>query len=258
MAPVRTKDNVKEGEPSTSKRKGKQGPGKKLHHHQPKATAIPGKQKIKGALRQARRLLAKDKLAADKRVETERRIKALEAELEQAEHAEKERAMAVRYHKVKFFERKKVTRKLTQIKKRMQSAEGSEKEELAAQLLEERVNLNYILHYPKAKKYISLFPPEVRNGEAPAKVSEAESDKTNKDREEVRSWVRESMMKKDLPSEPELQIDAPHTFKTQFPSQAKSKSASSSKAQKKETANDIADDDFFDNDSDEESEEDED
>jgi rRNA-processing protein Efg1 len=119
MAPVRTKDNAKEGEASTSKRKGKQGPTKKQHHHQPKATAIPGKQKIKGALRQARRLLAKvswsqltaarcsrpkqDKLAADKRVETERRIKALEAELEQAEQAEKERAMAVRYHKVKFF-----------------------------------------------------------------------------------------------------------------------------------------------------------
>ena len=36
-------------------------------------------------------------------METERRLKALEAELHQAEIANKERALAVRYHKVKFF-----------------------------------------------------------------------------------------------------------------------------------------------------------
>jgi hypothetical protein len=36
-------------------------------------------------------------------VETERRLKALEAELQQAEQAKKERAFALRYHKIKFF-----------------------------------------------------------------------------------------------------------------------------------------------------------
>ena len=193
MAPVRTKEGNNEGEGSTSKGKGKQvHKKKKQHHHQPKATAIPGKQKIKAALRQAKRLLAKvgflsfsscmiskgflqDKLAADKRVETERRIKALEADLEHAEQAEKERTMAVRYHKVKFFgtspvsdmgrayahnllmlERKKVTRKISQIKKQMESAEGSGKDQLTAQLLEERVNLNYILVRTLAFSLVSI------------------------------------------------------------------------------------------------------
>jgi hypothetical protein len=68
------------------------------------------------------------------------------------------------------------------------------------------------------------------------------------------------MMRKDLPSEPELQLDTPQTSRSQFPSQTKSKSASSAKTKEKPAANDIADDDFFDNDSDmgEESEEDED
>jgi hypothetical protein len=37
------------------------------------------------------------------RVETERRLKALEADLAKAERAKKERTMAQRYHKVKFF-----------------------------------------------------------------------------------------------------------------------------------------------------------
>lgn len=45
----------------------------------------------------------KDKLAADVRVETERRLKALEADLALAESAKKEREMTLRYRQVKFF-----------------------------------------------------------------------------------------------------------------------------------------------------------
>ena len=37
------------------------------------------------------------------KVETERRLKSLQKDLEKAETANKERALAVRYHKVKFF-----------------------------------------------------------------------------------------------------------------------------------------------------------
>lgn len=44
-----------------------------------------------------------DKLAADVRVETERRLKSLEADLETSERRRKERSLAMRYHKVKFF-----------------------------------------------------------------------------------------------------------------------------------------------------------
>lgn len=44
-----------------------------------------------------------DNLAADVRVETERRLKALEADLERAEVNRQERTLATRYHMVKFF-----------------------------------------------------------------------------------------------------------------------------------------------------------
>jgi len=44
-----------------------------------------------------------DDLAADVRVETERRLKSLQKDLEKAETVNKERELAVRYHKVKFF-----------------------------------------------------------------------------------------------------------------------------------------------------------
>ncbi|KAL5638330.1 hypothetical protein ACGC1H_005120 [Rhizoctonia solani] len=59
----------------------------------------PGIQKIKSAVRQTHRLLAKDNLAADVRVASERKLKSLEADLVRAEIRKKERAIAVRYHK---------------------------------------------------------------------------------------------------------------------------------------------------------------
>ncbi|PSR70813.1 hypothetical protein PHLCEN_2v13311 [Hermanssonia centrifuga] len=44
--------------------------------------------------------------------------------------------------------------------KKSSSTEKKERKKLA--LLELRVDLNHIMHHPKQKRYISLFPPEVR------------------------------------------------------------------------------------------------
>nr|GAT58382.1 predicted protein [Mycena chlorophos] len=202
MGPTRTKTHRQQDEgpvagPSQPRKDGKK------HKHRPKhtmqeASGTPGLQKLKASLRQTRRLLAKDNLAADVRAETERRLKALEADLAVAERSKKERTLAVRYHKVKFFERQKVVRKLNQLKKQTQLEEDSDAEETLQSL---RVDLNYILHYPKMKKYISLFPPELRSGETPQPSLDA-------GREEVRKWVREQMASGDLPAEPELHLDS--------------------------------------------------
>jgi hypothetical protein len=95
-------------------------------------------------------------------VETERRLKALEAELQQAELAKKERGFALRYHKIKFFgtfshpflrkvvmrfpERQKVTRKLKQVKKGLEAEGNAAPEKKPSSELEDlRVDLNYIL-----------------------------------------------------------------------------------------------------------------
>ena len=47
--------------------------------------------------------MQQDGLGADIRIEAERKLKALEADLVVAQMANKERALATRYHKVKFF-----------------------------------------------------------------------------------------------------------------------------------------------------------
>ncbi|KAJ7744685.1 hypothetical protein B0H16DRAFT_1559840 [Mycena metata] len=187
MGPVRTKkartesNNTPVAGPSKPKTK-------KPKTAQESSHGTPGVQKLKSSLRQTRRLLAK----------TERRLKALEADLEVAELGKKERTLAVRYHKVKFFERQKVVRKLNQTKKKISA---SETPELKSALQELRVDLNYILHYPKTKKYISLFPPELRKGETQEPSVDA-------GREEVRAWVRAQMDAGEISAEPELHLDS--------------------------------------------------
>lgn len=102
MAPARVENNpaVSSSTRTGSKRSKKKPNHPYIHNAQ---ESLPGVQKIKSSLRQTRRLLSKENLAADVRVETERRLKALEADLARAETARKERTYAIKYHKVKFF-----------------------------------------------------------------------------------------------------------------------------------------------------------
>jgi hypothetical protein len=102
MVPPAARDDNKPTT-SSSPRSGPKRTKKKRHHLQNTEESLPGVQKIKSSLRQTRRLLAKESLAADVRVETERRLKALETDLARAETARKERTYAMKYHKVKFF-----------------------------------------------------------------------------------------------------------------------------------------------------------
>jgi len=62
-----------------------------------------GANKIKSLLRQTRRLLSKESLPPGVRIEAERKCKALERDLDVRMQSNKERTMAARYHKVKFF-----------------------------------------------------------------------------------------------------------------------------------------------------------
>lgn len=64
-----------------------------------------------------------------------------------------------RYKKVRFFERRKLERKLKQINKNIENEKNEEK---IKELKEERQNIidniNYVKYYPRTYKYYSLFP----------------------------------------------------------------------------------------------------
>ncbi|GJE98184.1 Efg1 domain-containing protein [Phanerochaete sordida] len=283
MPPARTQ---KHGHASSSKFKPNNSkPKRKQVDGGADAQTVPGVQKIKAALRQTRRLLAKDTLAADVRVETERRLKALEADLAKAERVRKEKALAERYHAIKFFERQKVTRKLNQTKRKIEACtDKKEKKKLEKALLELRIDLNYIVHYPKLKKYIALFPPEVRKKDkdekGKAKSDDAEDEEidadedvddelteeqaqekaaTNLQREEIRSQIREAMEKGELSAEPEVEkgkdtrrsaVDAPEAKKKSTKTGKKGENEPS-RSSAPQRVPEVKQDDFFDNDSEE-------
>ncbi|PSR77948.1 hypothetical protein PHLCEN_2v7648, partial [Hermanssonia centrifuga] len=128
-----------------------------------------------------------EKLRAGVRVVTERKQKDLEADLVEAERVMNERTWRR--------ERQKVTGKLSKTKGQLEeSTEKKERNKLEKPLLELRVNLNYIMHHPKLKNCISLFPPEVRqqqpeegNGGSSEKDRKKQTvEETNAQREESR------------------------------------------------------------------------
>ncbi|KAL5504486.1 EFG1 [Sanghuangporus vaninii] len=172
---------------------------------------LPGVQKLKAALRQTRRLLAKDNLAADVRVETERRLKSLESDLRIAEVKRKERDMAKRYHKVKFFERRKVLRRIKSVRKMLEGvlATGSSEStaHLETTLFELRAQLNYILNYPKLEKYISLFPPSREKSERNPDLADSQQppeSETDTRREQLLIEIKSKMAAGELSGKPEF------------------------------------------------------
>ncbi|KAG0700202.1 hypothetical protein DFH29DRAFT_983162 [Suillus ampliporus] len=163
---------------------------KRKHNHLHNAQeSLPGVQKIKSSLRQTRRL-------------PERRLKALEADLAHAETARKERTYAIKYHKVKFFERQKLVRRIKQVKRDLTSAQGKEREKLEGELDDLRVDLNYVLHYPRTKKYISLFPPERRHVDPISTTSD-----DNDQRITVRALIRDRMQRGEISKHPENELE---------------------------------------------------
>ncbi|WWD18649.1 hypothetical protein CI109_103102 [Kwoniella shandongensis] len=122
--------------------------------------ALPGLSKIKSAIRQTKRLLAKETLEPGLRIATQRRLTSLEADLAAAERREVEKKNGAKYHKVKFFERQKLLRLTKRLNRKISEEGKSEKKKARYEqdLTDARVMLNYVLHYPNTQKYISLFP----------------------------------------------------------------------------------------------------
>ena len=131
--------------------------------------------------------------------------------------------------------------------------------------------MNYVLHYPKERKYISLFPPEVRQGGKDKDAGDEEEgggegkSETDRQREEIRREIRERMDAGELSWEPEVELKrgegkggkaAPARSQDGAGKKAKSKE-SKAEVQKPAKSGGVAGDDFFAMDEDDEEEDDE-
>ncbi|KAK6462531.1 rRNA-processing protein EFG1 [Scheffersomyces coipomensis] len=136
-----------------------------------------GSSKIKKKIRDIERLLKKDNLPANVRVENERSLKALKVELGNTKLNLKAKEISKKYHMVRFFEKKKAVRKAKQARKEFEevSKAGVRKEIKKARkkLRHSEVDLAYIVLFPKTEKYISLYPNPKENDEVDMKNPKA-------------------------------------------------------------------------------------
>lgn len=117
-----------------------------------------GANKIKKRIRDLERLLSRkrDSLPDTIIVEKERTLEALKLELENAKLKTKIKENAKKYHMVRFFERKKALRRYKKAKKVVEESKGDKKAK--KDLEEKKIDLCYVVNFPKTEKYIALYP----------------------------------------------------------------------------------------------------
>ena len=88
----------------------------------------------------------------------EKRLAALLDESAENKRKFKERKYAIRYHRIRFFERVKLERRITKLKRELANEHGAEKlEGLRSMLAQAEDDLEYVLHFPKGEKYVSIL-----------------------------------------------------------------------------------------------------
>ncbi|KAH9819600.1 hypothetical protein DFH28DRAFT_956579 [Melampsora americana] len=180
-----------------------------------------GSNKTKSLLRQATRLLKKDGLSEELRKSTEEQIKSLKSTLDQKSSQDQERSNAIRYHHVKFFDRKKIQRRLDQVIRKLDKMSDTYENDkklarmhkrLTHEAQQLRIDLNYVNAYPKHLKYVSLYPNghysahEESSVELPSMIPSTK--KPDALRNYVRAYMADAMKKGILSSNPELKKQA--------------------------------------------------
>ncbi|KAE8260436.1 hypothetical protein A4X13_0g334 [Tilletia indica] len=131
------------------------------------APAPPGLNKLKAALRQTKRLLAREDLNPETKQEAERKLIALEEDIQTRGAGDAAKVRGDKNKKMSFFDSVKATRKIPslvtrqeKLEKELASGNGDQSkgkadlEEAKSKLQQFRVILNYTLHWPATETYI--------------------------------------------------------------------------------------------------------
>ncbi|CAM9859950.1 unnamed protein product, partial [Laminaria digitata] len=96
-------------------------------------------------------------IAEEQRLNLEKQVEELEGKTVEREKHELERSLAIKYHKAKFFDRRKALRRLAQVHRKLK---GDIEEDVRLGLertrQSEETDLKYVLYFPKDKKYLPL------------------------------------------------------------------------------------------------------
>ena len=123
---------------------------------------------LKTSIRNLRRLLdrapdaatGKEVLPPKVRIAKERELASAQHELAESQAAEARSKMIARYHKVRFFDRQKATKRLKRARKAMKEVEddAEERERLALEADECELDVQYAMYYPLDVAYVALYP----------------------------------------------------------------------------------------------------
>jgi hypothetical protein len=139
------------------------------------------KPSVKNLIRSLKRLLSKPDLPEDLRAAKQAHLDRLEQKSTHSTIVRKELTIASRYHKIKFFERRKIERRIKQAERKLAALRNGqtvitskktdsgddesdgEAEPLTVESAEQQLqkwqrDLDYVTLYPKGLKYVALFP----------------------------------------------------------------------------------------------------
>ncbi|KAK4434070.1 hypothetical protein Salat_0569700 [Sesamum alatum] len=134
-------------------------------HRRPKALTIDKKSKankpksvsLKNQIRSTERMLRKD-LPHEVKEAQEKKLEELKKQQEIHNRLAVERKIFLRNRKIKFFERRKIERRIRRLEKQQRASTGQAQEaEIAEQLTKLKEDLEYVRFFPKTEKYVPLF-----------------------------------------------------------------------------------------------------
>ncbi|KAD3639989.1 hypothetical protein R6Q59_003108 [Mikania micrantha] len=137
-------------------------PVNKATNHRPKALGVDKKPKaklisLKRQIRSTERLLRKD-TRPEVNEALVKKLEGLKSQQQVLDNLALERKIFLRDRKIKFFERRKVERRIRRLEKQQRALSGQAQEaEIAEQLSKLKEDLEYIRFFPKTEKYVSLF-----------------------------------------------------------------------------------------------------
>lgn len=122
---------------------------------------------VKKRIRDIDRILKRDGISNEMREKLTGDLESLKQQNLDNKQKEKERKYSIKYHQVKFFERKKILRKINTLNRDINAISVAENDESSKlqNLKESRDNfmkdLAYLLYYPRHLKYVSIFNLDV-------------------------------------------------------------------------------------------------
>ncbi|XP_073278429.1 uncharacterized protein [Primulina huaijiensis] len=135
-------------------------------NRRPKALTVDKKSKPKGKpksvslktqIRSVERMLRRD-LPLEVKEAQEKKLEELKKQQEIHNRLAVERKIFLRDRKIKFFERRKIERRIRRLEKQQRASAGQAQEaEIAGQLSKLKEDLEYVRFFPKTEKYVSLF-----------------------------------------------------------------------------------------------------